>query len=173
LSFVRDDPTAVTVDQPSQKRFPVSIHDVTLPSRQFDESVMLSPGPVLGEEAKPMFGVHRYLDAVAVTAQQPMRALPRKDRFHRFSAFLDDPRILRIRADAESPHAGPVTRGQAPVAEVQPKQIGVLRIWERCVQSEAAGQTEARNSAAPPVEHSSPGYAGPNGDFFVREPSCY
>jgi hypothetical protein len=115
LSFVRDDPTAVAVDQPSEKLLSGLFHNLALPSRQFDDSMMFPTRPVLGEKAKPMFGVHRDLYAPAATAPESMRALPRKDRFHRRSAFLDDPRILRIRGDAELPHAAMGLR-QPPVA---------------------------------------------------------
>jgi hypothetical protein len=61
LSFVRDDAASVAVDQPSEELLLGLFHDLALPGRQFDGSMMLPARAMLWEEAKPMLGVHRDL----------------------------------------------------------------------------------------------------------------
>jgi hypothetical protein len=105
------DPAAVTVNQPSQKLLSGSAHNPALPSREFDSSMMFPTHTVLGEQAKPVLGIHRNLSATARSAPESIRVLAREDRLHRRCAFLHDPRISGVGKYSQTPYAGSVSSG--------------------------------------------------------------
>ena len=53
-SVVRDDSAAVAVYQPAQQSFGLTRHELPLPTGEVDPPVMLSAGPMLGNQARPV-----------------------------------------------------------------------------------------------------------------------
>ncbi|BBX91433.1 hypothetical protein MBOE_30820 [Mycolicibacterium boenickei] len=62
-AVIRDDSATVTVDQTAHEVFRCFLDEDLLPRLERDAAMVFSAGPVLGEQARPVFGVERNLDA--------------------------------------------------------------------------------------------------------------
>ena len=119
-------PAPVRVEQPPDQGAWVEVDQFLLPGDKLDPALVLAPGSMLREQARPVLGVRG--DFGAADLGRPAD-LVRQHLGHGALTSLDKSWVS-IRTDDPQPEYVAVMRGDAAVSEVETQEVGVCALWK-------------------------------------------
>jgi len=105
-AVIRDDPTAVAVDQATYEGLALTLDDSLLPRHESDAPQVLAAASVLRDQARPMVPIHRDVHTPAVAALSSPGPLFGQDGLEGGSACIDNAWIRGVERDPNAVRTG-------------------------------------------------------------------